>query len=90
MKNTTCPGCGAVYNGRRCRSCGYEHFHQAAAKAVPVPVPRKERRKHPLLGFLILLLLIWALLPALRRWGLELEAMEEAHNTGYHSREVPG
>ncbi len=95
MKNSTCPGCGAAYNGRYCRSCGYEHFaedtaHQKHSSAVPAP--KKERKKHPLIRFLILLYLIYSLLPLLRQWGLKLEAMEDTAqraNSSYHSGEVP-
>ena len=85
MKNMTCPGCGASYQGRRCRSCGYEAFPAVGSspKTPSVPAAKRKRKNHPLIGFLILLLLIWALLPLLRSWGLKLEDMEQnAQNTG--------
>ena len=82
VKNTTCPGCGAGYNGRRCRSCGYESFGETShpkrpASASAVPAPRKRWQLHPLIRFLLLLYLIYSLLPIFRNWGLKLEAMEE-------------
>lgn len=92
MKNAVCPGCGAGYNGRRCRRCGYETFPEAAVRSTKpaAPITKKQRKKHPLIGFLILLYLIWSLLPLVKEWGLKLEAMEEAARPGgYHSREVP-
>ena len=89
MKSTVCPGCGAAYNGKRCRSCGYEAFPAAANAAPAAPVRKKENRTYPLLGFVILLLLIWALLPGLRRWGLELEARENAAHNSSHQSAIP-
>lgn len=80
VKNMTCPGCGAAYDGKRCRCCGYTHFSETdmPGKTARAASPKRERRKHPLLGFLILLYLIYALLPWLRSWGLKLEDMENA------------
>lgn len=86
VQNAICPGCGAGYNGRRCRRCGYEPFPEAKphATSAKVPVPRRKRQKHPLIRFLILLLLIWSLLPLLRQWGHQLEAMEDSNiHTNY-------
>lgn len=31
MKRSTCPSCGAPYNGKRCRRCCYEHFTEEIA-----------------------------------------------------------
>lgn len=28
MEKYTCPSCGTVFRGKRCRSCGYEHFSE--------------------------------------------------------------
>lgn len=95
-----CPSCGSLYNGKRCRSCLYEHFTEEIAhgnhthKGEPLvidaptrkPIRRKNpfdcekktRKKHPLAGFLVLLMLINAMMPLLRSWGLELEAREHS------------
>ena len=60
------------------------------AKALSLPA-KENRRLHraddkvdrPFL-FLILLLLIWSLLPLLRQWGHQLEAMEDSNiHTNY-------
>ncbi len=102
MKKNTCPSCGAGFNGRRCRHCGYEQFTEEIAHGnhshrgeplvidAPVrkPIPRKnpfgcdkkKRSKHPLVRFFLLLTLINALMPMLRNWGLQLEAMEESRS----------
>lgn len=90
VNKTKCPGCGAGYNGRRCASCGYEPFGETDSCRKP-SVPKRERRKRPLLRFLVLLYLIYALLPLFREWGLKLEAMEDMArqtNSGYHSGEA--
>lgn len=56
MGKMTCPSCGAPYNGKRCRSCNYEHFSEEIAhgnhshKGEPLvidtpvrkPIPRKD------------------------------------------------
>ena len=90
VKRTVCPGCGSAYIGKRCRSCGYEPFPNAANTSPATPARKKEKRTYPLLGFLILLLLIWALLPGLRQWGQKLEAMEDAaQNSSHHSSDLP-
>jgi hypothetical protein len=84
VKNTTCPGCGAAWNGKRCGVCGYAPFPGTEPHPQKTsPARKKTSGPHPLIGFLILLLLIWALLPGLRRWGLELEARKNAaqHST---------
>ncbi len=55
MGRITCPSCGAAYNGKRCRSCNYEHFSEEIShgnhshKGEPLvidasvrqPIPRK-------------------------------------------------
>lgn len=43
------------------------------------PFSRGERKKHPFLGLLVILMIINSLMPLLRSWGLELEAMEAAN-----------
>ena len=90
MTRNTCPGCGAAYNGRRCRSCGYEPFPEAARQKTTPAAPARKRKKHnyPLIRFLILLYLLYALMPLLRNWGLKLEAMEDMArkpNSSHHS-----
>ncbi len=57
MKKPACPGCGAGYNGRRCRNCGYEHFseeiahrghtHRGEPLVISAPVRRPIPRKDP-------------------------------------------
>lgn len=56
MKENTCPSCGASYNGKHCRHCGYKHFSEALThgshthKGEPLcidaparqPIPRKD------------------------------------------------
>ena len=87
MKKTTCPGCGAPWKGRRCPSCGYESFRETSGKSPVFSEKSSSRqggnrqKKHPLLGFLVLLALIGALIPLLRSWGLELEALEEGNRS---------
>ena len=84
MANQRCPGCGAPYNGKKCRRCLYQPM---AVKASSSPVRRKKpaaNRKPSsalgsLLGFLILLALIAMLLPVLRSWGMDMQAIAEAN-----------
>lgn len=64
------------------------HWHKGEPLVIDTPqrrpVPQKDpfgcgkktRKKHPLLRFLVLLLLINSLMPMLRNWGLQLKAME--------------
>lgn len=57
MARDICPSCGAAYNGRKCRSCLYEHFseeiahgnhtHTGEPLVIPGPVRRPIRRKDP-------------------------------------------
>ena len=94
MKKNACPGCGAVFHGKRCRSCGYEPFGDVTAvKTSPrKTTPKKEPKRFVLIRFLILLYLIYSLMPFFREWGLKLEAIEESNRTpasSQHSREVP-
>lgn len=52
-----CPSCGARYNGKRCRSCLYEHFteeiahgnhtHEGEPLVIEAPVRKPIRRKNP-------------------------------------------
>lgn len=52
-----CPSCGARYNGKRCRSCLYEHFteeiahgnhvHEGEPLVIDAPVRKPIRRKNP-------------------------------------------
>ena len=108
MARCTCPSCGASWNGKRCRSCNYEHFSEEIAHRghthrgepliidaparKPIPTkdpfgcetrtkktafPRREKKQRPFAGLMTIFLLIYALLPLVRSWGLELEAREE-------------
>lgn len=82
MERKTCPGCGAPWGGKRCRSCGYEPFREEPRSgSAPSRNHKNPRKKHPLLGFLVLLALIWAMMPLLRNWGLKLETIENSHAT---------
>lgn len=57
MGKNTCPGCGAGFNGKRCRSCGYEHFseeiahrghtHQGEPLVIEAPARKPVPRKDP-------------------------------------------
>ena len=89
MAKLRCPGCGGAYNGKRCRSCGYEPLREENSHRGTPPVTgeparkgfsgagQKPRNQHPILRFLVLLALINSLMPMFRNWGLELEAREE-------------
>lgn len=91
MRKQTCPGCGAGFNGKRCRSCGYVPFGEAAStrtrsdRARP-SAPKKAGKKHPLIRFFLLLYLIYSLMPLLRNWGMELERTEDRNTAA--SRET--
>lgn len=90
MNKNNCPGCGALWNGRRCRSCGYEPFREEPRRrSSPSPKSKKTRRKYPFLGFLLLLALIWTILPLLKKWGMELEVMEEINRSVTQEAVVP-
>lgn len=55
MANYTCPSCGALFNGKKCRQCAYEHFIEETAHDTHIhrgrppvinapsqkPIPRK-------------------------------------------------
>lgn len=57
MRKLSCPSCGAGFNGKRCRSCGYEHFseeiahrghtHRGEPLVIDSPVRRPIPRKDP-------------------------------------------
>lgn len=66
------------------------HTHEGEPLVIDAPVskpvkrknpfgcePRTRKKKHPIAGFLAILLLINSLLPLIREFGLELEAREE-------------
>ena len=67
------------------------HVHEGEPLVIDAPVRRpvkrkdpfgcekKTRKRHPMAGFIVLLVLINSLLPVLRNWGLDLEAREESH-----------
>ena len=84
MAKERCPGCGAPYNGRKCRRCLYQPATTATPSSVQ-PCQKSAVRQHKpsalrsLLGFLILLILIGLLLPILRNWGTDLKATAESN-----------
>lgn len=57
MAKYKCPSCGEVYNGRKCRSCLYEHFteeiahgnhtHEGEPLVIDAPVRKPLPRKNP-------------------------------------------
>ena len=57
MARYTCPSCGAVYNGKRCRECLYEHFteeiahgnhtHEGEPLVIDAPVRKAIPQKDP-------------------------------------------
>lgn len=67
------------------------HVHEGEPLVIDAPVrkpvkwkdpfgcEKRTRKKHPIAGFLVLLVMINALLPMLRSWGQELEAIEGLH-----------
>ncbi len=97
MEKTTCPGCGAPWNGKHCRSCGYKLFLEephpkrsaSASRERPAGKARKHRKKHPIIRFLLLLCLIYALMPTLRNWGLKLEETEENNRSVTQEAVIP-
>ena len=83
MAREHCPGCGAPYNGRKCRHCLYQPMTANATAARPRTEPAARQNKSPalrsLLGFVILLILIGLLLPILRNWGADLKTTAESN-----------
>lgn len=81
MTDNRCPGCGAPYNGRKCRQCLYTAAVPASARSRTKPASRQQKSSvlRSLLGFVILLILIALLLPALRNWGTDLKATAESN-----------
>lgn len=57
MARNICPSCGSAYNGRKCRSCLYEHFteeiahgshtHRGEPLVIDAPVRRPVKQKDP-------------------------------------------
>ena len=90
MNQNTCPGCGAPWNGKRCRSCGYEPFREEhRPRKKPSHKRKTHPKKHPFLGFLLLLFLIFSLMPLLRNWGQKLEIVEEANRSVTQEPVIP-
>ena len=84
MASNRCPGCGAPYNGRKCRRCLYQPMTAASPASVqprkkPTAKQQKSSALRSLLGFLVLLILIGLLLPILRNWGTDLKATAESN-----------
>ena len=90
MNKNACPGCGAPWNGKRCRSCGYVPFREdPRPPKAPSAKRKRPQKKHPLLRFLLLLILIYSLIPILRNWGLKLEILEEANRSVTQEAVIP-
>ena len=90
VNQNTCPGCGAPWNGKRCRSCGYEPFREEPRRrTAPSPKKKTTRKKRGFPGFLVLLVLIGAMIPILRDWGQKLEIMEEANRSVTQEAVIP-
>ena len=89
MDQMRCPGCGAPYNGKKCRMCLYEpmgtHLSRNTGKTAnqkaPFPGRKKRTSAVSIKGILLLLVLMAAALPLLLNWGIKLEAMEAASRT---------
>ena len=87
MDDMRCPSCGEPYNGKKCRACLYEPMKTdiAGSRNTPERKAAVPRKKHPksvsrsLLGFMIILMLICIVTPALRNWGIKLDAIEAAN-----------
>lgn len=91
MAQMRCPGCGAPYNGKKCRMCLYEpmdtDLSRRAEKSVPIPekkasLPKRKKQKSvfsSLGGFLIILALVAISMPSFQNWGVKLEAIEAAN-----------
>lgn len=91
MAQMRCPGCGAPYNGKKCRMCLYEpmdtDLSRRAEKSAPVPKkkasqPKQKKRESvfsSLGGFLIILALVAITMPSIQNWGVKLEAIEAAN-----------
>lgn len=86
MENIRCPGCGAPYDGKKCRTCLYKPMETNLsyhAKTVAVR-PRQKQKKSgfgSLRGLFIILALIAVMIPGLRNWGMKLDAIEAANRT---------
>ena len=93
MARNICPSCGNPYNGKKCRNCLYEAFPDVPVRksAVQTGTPlvtdppsrrkqprQKTSRRNPMARFVLLLTLIYAVMPMLRNWGLDLKAREHS------------
>lgn len=92
MARERCPGCGAPYNGKKCRACLYEpmqtNLSRRTEKTAPVPeeknTPAKSKKRSAgssFIGFFVILALIAVTMPAIQDWGVKLEAIEAANMT---------
>lgn len=89
MTRERCPGCGAPYNGKKCRACFFQPVetdisHGNRKEKHKLPLSGKQKRQpsviRAMVGFLIILLLIALLLPAVREFGENLETIEASHS----------
>ena len=89
MAKEMCPGCGAPYNGRKCRACFFQPVQTDISRggrkdSTGSALPGRNRRQYSaarsLMGFLVILLLIALLLPTIRTLGERLEQIEASHS----------
>lgn len=90
MANQTCPGCGAPYNGKKCRFCFYAPMDTDVSSRPTADHPkrnfsRKQRQQKTAMGsfagFLVILVALSAVLPGFRNFGLKLDAIDAANRT---------
>lgn len=92
MANNRCPGCGAVYNGKKCRLCLYTPMETDLSRHSRKSSPSSRPKKKPsaagsLRDFLIILAVIAITMPLIRNWGVKLDAVEAANRT---PESIPG
>lgn len=90
MARNTCPGCGAPYNGKKCRICLYMSMEtdiSRSEKNVSAQKAAAQKQKQPktavssILGFVIILALVAAVMPSLRSWSRKLDAIDATKRT---------
>lgn len=86
MTKDRCPGCGAPYDGRKCRICLYTSVDTDLPRQTkPFPsAPRAKQKRSAaasMAGFLLILALIAIVLPLARNLGRKLDAIDAANRT---------